>query len=662
MYRRFMLLFLIAVIPSLVLLAAGMHERFSAIQRNQNELDGIDQIREVQKLFRNVALHRRHTQMSIASPESELDRISELGRNVDKTLEALTSRMRLPESSAALSQITRSWVDVKSTWKVRDARANHGAHRDVLFQIRSFSYLIGGVSGLLLDPDSDVYYAVDLGLNVAPALRESLVATRTAITGDSASADQLDGLIEFLTGAIDAHVNQFRSDMLLFERNPGSARPNRRIDAARASLRCTASVAEHAKAVAAGSVAKSVRDDFFRTVSNCLDEVDKFTNFLLDEEIPQGIRARMSNIKRMLVVYAFTGGGLIVLGGWLVLGFGSDLTTRSSYLQSMIESMRQGDFTDRDAAPGIDEIASISHSARRMRARWTDVVMGLRAQANFMLEASSGLEGMAMTVASNSTSQSQNATRIAEEVRVLLQSVESIAKETQDTGAAVQRSGESARESVEALERVASEIRKVATTIAESAQTVKTLDERITDIDRVVATIHKIARQTNMLALNAAIEAARAGEAGRGFSVVADEVRKLAEVTSGSTLEIADTIGKIRSSSHDMVQSIETCSVQADSAVEISVHAAATMQRIRAAADESTHRVEAVIELSARQRDNATLVSEQVNTIASMSVTNAEMTYSVAQASRRVDEIAKCIDTEASYFKITEKSTDLTLF
>ena len=127
-------------------------------------------------------------------------------------------------------------------------------------------------------------------------------------------------------------------------------------------------------------------------------------------------------------------------------------------------------------------------------------------------------------------------------------------------------------------------------------------------------------------------------------------------------MDIADTIGKIRSASHDMVQSIETCSVQADSAVEISVHAAATMQRIRAAADESTHRVEAVIELSARQRDNATLVSEQVNTIASMSVTNAEMTYSVAQASRRVDEIAKCIDTEASYFKITEKSTDLTLF
>ncbi|HCR85837.1 MAG TPA: hypothetical protein DIV86_04085 [Alphaproteobacteria bacterium] len=77
-------------------------------------------------------------------------------------------------------------------------------------------------------------------------------------------------------------------------------------------------------------------------------------------------------------------------------------------------------------------------------------------------------------------------------------------------------------------------------------ETGKKLHDASNAIGSIIKLIDEIAEQINLLALNATIESARAGEAGKGFAVVASEIKTLADQTTKATENIVEHIGKIK--------------------------------------------------------------------------------------------------------------------
>lgn len=171
----------------------------------------------------------------------------------------------------------------------------------------------------------------------------------------------------------------------------------------------------------------------------------------------------------------------------------------------------------------------------------------------------------------------------------------------QTVAAATEELSASAQEIARQTSSVAEQAGIAANEAQMASATVENLNSLTGSIGEVVDAIHGIAEQTNLLALNATIEAARAGEAGKGFAVVADEVKKLAVQTAEKTDEIRSRVGGIEKAIRESVtavqqiinniQTIDSAATSVSAAVEEQNAATAEIGRNVSAVSSSTQQV-----------------------------------------------------------------------
>ena len=294
---------------------------------------------------------------------------------------------------------------------------------------------------------------------------------------------------------------------------------------------------------------------------------------------------------------------------------------------------------------------SLIASMDRMRARWVDIIMGLRGHAEMMGDAAANITQQSHGLAGSSSQQSISVTAIAEGIEALSASINLISSQASAAWQKVVHSGEAAMNTTAVLDRATTEVQQVANTVTLSARHIDELQVNMNEINSIVAIIREIADQTNLLALNAAIEAARAGEYGRGFAVVADEVRKLAERTSGSTRSISAMISQINNKTSDIVATIQSSVDQVGSGVlqintaqqkmqevlEASIHASKEMVIIHASLESATS--------SAQQ------IASEVTSIATSSEANSQSARTLSDASIDLHKIAEALRADSCQFK-----------
>lgn len=247
------------------------------------------------------------------------------------------------------------------------------------------------------------------------------------------------------------------------------------------------------------------------------------------------------------------------------------------------------------------------------------------------------------------------------ELQSSAESLSNVSRQTTDQANTVATASEQTAMSVEvvasAAEELTSSIGEISRQVHESTslisgavdqiyktnQTVQTLAESSGKIGEVVHLINDIASQTNLLALNATIEAARAGEAGKGFAVVASEVKNLAGQTAKATEEITTSISSMQQVTNDAVTAMHEIAKVVENINDVSNNIATAVTQQSSATQEIAKNVQNVASNTSEVSNNI----QNVTTAAEESLSGSEH---VLNAAGELSQQAERLQSEVSQF------------
>lgn len=203
--------------------------------------------------------------------------------------------------------------------------------------------------------------------------------------------------------------------------------------------------------------------------------------------------------------------------------------------------------------------------------------------------------------------------------------------------------------SIEYNEKEAEEAVKISnlasSTLVAGSQKMDELREAMKEISQcseqiiaVISAISNIGEEIDLLSLNASIESARAGEAGRGFAVVAEQIKKLAEESQNAAGQTSELIERT-------VQSVEF-------GTRISREAAANMEEVQMGAEETTGRINGIVEKLRMEVESIAHINESIGVVAGIvdnnSATSEETAAVSEQQKAQVDSMVDLV----SKFKV----------
>ncbi len=398
----------------------------------------------------------------------------------------LAARQRADANPDALR---REWTQLAKT-----APASDEALSQLIAHVRMAITHAGDTSNLILDPDLDSYYLMDVTLCALPQTQDRLgrlipqVHAWIAAGETAAHAPELAAMAALLGEADLARIEGDVQTTLNEDANFYGTSPSLQANlstAAQTYLAANQALLATLRQLSAGQPAPT--PEAFDAVAWRAHAQAQTLWETAASELDQllAIRIRAYQHKRTL---SLLGAGLaLILSGLVAWWFANRLQRTLRQVATNL---------DRSSKQLTDVIGQITNSSQTLAGSSSE-------QAASIEETSASLEELASMSRSN------------------VESAQSVTQLVHDT-----------RQAAEKGEHDMAGLTAAMTALQTSSA----------DIAKIVKTIDEIAFQTNILALNAAVEAARAGEAGAGFAVVADEVRNLAQRSAHAAKETSAQI------------------------------------------------------------------------------------------------------------------------
>lgn len=538
--------------------------------------------------------------------------------------------------------------------------------------LRALITRVGDKSNLILDPDLDSYYVMDLVLLKVPELMDQ-VANIAAYAEGHQSAEggtytiaDVAGFLQ-MTGAFDTLIAGTEGSIAAaYDGNKNNLYG--RIDALPPMLQPSADAMLAALTAFRDSYATSqlsagdgvldiaavttARAKALEAVIAFGDANDAALDALLAARIDSFVADRVTTFSITFALFALAIFGTIYFIRRNVTRPVNDLAAtmeeiaqdrtnlsislvaRGDELGRMartVETFRQGIIRRLELeAAARNEAEQREAQLRQIQSLCADFDRAFVAAVGTMMGSAGDLE-QASTVmrhaAETSGKQSETVSRLAEIAAGNAQSIASAVTEMSASISEIGRQAETATQTAETAVGRASEISRI----------VEGLTQVAGRVAGVLGLIRDIAGKTNLLALNATIEAARAGDAGKGFAVVATEVKNLASQTTSATAEIESQIAGVQEAAQSAATAISEIAAIIDGMNQSTSAIFAAVTQQSAATQEIARNV---TEATSKTREVASVITE----VKSAAETTGER-------SDRVHEVAGSVNGQAGSLK-----------
>lgn len=502
-FRLKMILSIFTFTLPIAILSTLMYQAHAVnIDFGSKESIGIAYQRPLQSLLESISWHRiysyrqahgepdsgsklKELESKIASDFELLEKVdSEIGATLEFTSDGLSKRHREGNSLA----------DIKKIWTaIKNEKNSDESHLKLISSLRVMINHLGDTSNLVLDPDLDSYYLMDMTLIALPQvqdrLQEIIVRVETILKQGSISPLDRSKIAVYAAFLKEADLNRISTD-----------------------INTTLAEDEHFY----GS-SKSLSENLPKIMEPFFANTDRLFNLLNRLSDPSASPVSLSEFRKVADVTLFSS-----FTPWL-----SASEELEKLIKNRVSTLSQTRFMQLAISLLIWLISCVFslRISQTLTQSISTMVTKLSSNGANVGNSSSKLN---LTSQSLSNSTANSAASLEESVGKI-EDLTSTVKRTAETSAEVSKlSSEAETKSVHGEEIIKSLIEKMNIVSDESKK-----------VEEVIDVIEDVAFQTNLLALNAAVEAARAGEQGKGFAVVAESVRALASKCTESAKEIS---------------------------------------------------------------------------------------------------------------------------
>ena len=592
------------------------NDKAASIGFSAKERLGIEYIRELMPALRLGVQHRA----AVGTPGA-----AELAGKVEaqlKQVAAVEQRLGAELGTAPLyAKLVDAHKAVAATAGKNDDAA-FNAHTQFVTALLDVLGQATDGSNLILDPDLDTYYLMDLSTTRVPQLIELVARMQAAGLPalDSGATPAAMRVLADRMPLVEFHEDQTKIGLAKSTGATAELTATLKADAPMKDLR---SFIELSRASFFGDEVKGDKAAFAQAAAKVIDSQVEFSTRLLDD-LDRLIAKRVAGMALVRDVTTVIVAVALAAGVYLFYSF--FLVTQGGLreVQKHLEAMTAGDLTTHPQPWGRDEQAHLMVTLAEMQHSLRTIVSRVRGSSDQLVQASGEIASAAMDLSSRTEQTASN----LEESAASMEQISSTIKHTADNAheaasVAVSNSG------------VAQRSGEVIGQVVSTMQEIHASSNKISDI---IGVIDGIAFQTNILALNAAVEAARAGEQGRGFAVVASEVRSLAQRSAQAAKEIKSLISA----------SVE----RVDTGTRVVQGAGATMDELLGSARRMSDLLHEISTAAKEESAGVTQVGAAVQELDRMTQQNAALVEQTAAAASSLKDQATDLAAEVAKFRL----------